>query len=111
MVKVVISNGTCIHSGTVCAGSVAGTVDVGSNSFVSIVSSLIMVQNGHLLVPSHNNPPCVPPNIQSHSFTPNSFGQSYVTINGNKICLVGDSYTSDATAINGAGSNTFVDVS
>lgn len=108
---IVVSDGTCNHTGSVCGGAVAGTLTVGSNSFVTIEGNLIMDEDGTLEVPTHNNPPCVPPNNQSHSLSIDSFGQSFVTIEGKKMVLVGDANTGgDATDVNGAGSNSFVSI-
>ena len=111
MVKIVISDGQCLHSGTVCTGNVSGTITVGTNIFVTIENKLIMIENGTLEVPTHLNPPCTPGIPQSHSFTPNTFNQSFVTIEGKKICTLGDSYSGDATEIDNQGSNSFVDIS
>ena len=109
MVLVVVSDGTSIHSGTVCAGPVAGTVLVGSNNFVTIGGKLIMVTDGTMEIPVHNNPPCIPPNLLSHSFSP-SASQSYVTIVGTLMSLLGDA-GAESTSIDGVGSNDFVTVS
>jgi hypothetical protein len=70
----------------------------------------MMVENGTFEMPVHNNPPCVPPNMQSHSYTPDTFAQSYVTINSLRVVLVSDSYSSDTTDADFAGTNTFVEV-
>jgi len=109
MTLVVVSNGTSIHSGTVCAGPVGGTLTVGSNTFVTIGGVLIMVTNGTMEIPVHNNPPCIPPNLLSHSFSP-SASQSFVTIAGTLMSLLGDS-GAESTSIDGVGSNDFVTVS
>ena len=69
-----------------------------------------MVDDGTMEVPSHNNPPCVPANIQSHSYTPDTLQNSYFYIEGRLVILVGDSYSGDATAVDGAGTNTFLTV-
>jgi len=101
---------TTIHTGTVCSGSVAGTIQVGSNSFVTIEGKLVMVDDGDVLVPSHLNPPCTPGTPSSHSFTPDTIAQSFVTVEGNAVILDGDSYLADPTVIDSPGSNSFVEV-
>jgi len=111
MTLIACSDGTCSHVDTVCGGPVAGTLTAGSNVFVQINGVTVVVDDGTLVVPSHNNPPCVPSNIQSHNFTLNSFAQSFVTVNGLKIAVDGDSYTGDITFIDNVGSNSFVQVS
>ena len=110
MPNMVIEDGTCNHSGTVCSGSVAGTVSVGSNSFVTIEGKLVMVDDGNLIVPTHLNPPCSPGTPGSHSFTPDTTAQSFVTVEGNAVILDGDSYQADPTVIDSPGSNSFVEV-
>lgn len=110
MTLIAVEDATTTHTGTICGGAVAGTVTVGSNTFVFIGTKKMMVANGTLEVPTHNNPPCVPPNNTSHSFTPNTFAQSFVTIGAQKVVLVNDSYSGDATSINSAGTNSFVQV-
>lgn len=110
MTLIADEDATTIHTGTVCAGSVAGTVSVGSNSFVTINGRLVMVDDGTLDIPSHLNPPCTPGTPGTHNFTPNVTAQTFVTVNGNPIILDGDSYSTDATAIDSAGSNSFVEV-
>lgn len=110
MTKIVVDDATCIHTGTVCSGSVAGTVSVGSNAFVEIEGRLVMVDDGTLDIPSHLNPPCSPGTPGSHTFTPNTLAQSFVTVEGNIVVLDGDSYTPDPTAIDSPGSNGFVEV-
>jgi len=109
MTLVVLADGTSIHSGTVCAGPVAGTVTVGSNSFATVGGTLIMVTDGTMEIPVHNNPPCIPPNLLSHSFSP-SASQTYVTIAGTLMSLLGDS-GAESTSIDGVGSNDFVTIS
>ena len=109
MVLVVTGDGISTHSGTICGSDVLGTVTVGSNDFVFIDNSLMMVIDGTMEVPDHNNPPCVPPNILSHSFTADITQQSFVTIGDVPVSLVGDNYSTDQTDITGAG-QTFVEV-
>ena len=110
MVRIVVSDGTSTHTGTVCSGAVAGTVTVGSNSFVFIEGNLVMVDDGTLEVPSHLNPPCSPGTPASHSFTPDTLAQSFVFVEAKKVALLGDSFSGDATSINSQGTNSFVDV-
>jgi hypothetical protein len=110
MVRIVVSDATVSHTGTTVVGAVAGTVTVGSNSFVKIEGNLIMDESGTLVVPSHEYN-LVPPLFHSHSFTPNTFAQSFVTIENKKIVLLGDSYSGDLTTIDSVGSNSFVDIS
>lgn len=110
IVKIVVENGTCSHTGTVCSGSVAGTITVGSNNFVYTEGQLDMVEDGTLEVPTHNNPPCIPPNMQSHSFIPNNIQNTFVFIESNLVCVIGDYYTSDTTTIDNQGNNSFVDI-
>ena len=69
-----------------------------------------MDDTGTMEVPLHNNPPCVPANIQSHSYTPDTLANSYFYIEGKLVVLVGDSFSGDATAVDGAGTNSFVTV-
>ena len=109
MVKITMQDGTCTHTGSACSPPVAGTLTPGSNSFVSVGAQLMMVDDGTMEVPSHLPPSCLPP-PETHSYTPNVFGQSFVKINTHKVCLVGDNFTGDATAIDFQGSNTFVDI-
>ena len=110
MVKIAVADSTSEHTGTVCAGPVAGTVTPGTNAFAKIKGQLIMVDDGTLEVPSHLNPPCTPGTPASHSFTPNTFQQTFAKVNGRKMVLVGDSFSGDATNMNGAGSNNIADV-
>lgn len=70
-----------------------------------------MVDDGTFEVPTHNNPPCAPANLQSHSYTPNSLANGYFYIAGKRVVLVGDSYTTDPTTATGAGTNTILTVS
>lgn len=109
MVEVTLQDGTCTHTGSACSPPVAGTLTVGSNAFVSVGSTLIMVEDGTMEVPSHLPPSCIPP-LETHSYSPDTFGQTFVTIEGLKMCLVGDSYSPDPTEIDSAGSNGFVEV-
>ena len=111
MTKIVLSDGVSTHDGSVCGGDVLGTVLVGTNAFVKIAGTLIMVEDGTLEVPSHNNPPCTPPNFSTHSFTSDTFVQSFTKIEGKKVLLVGDSFSGDNTFISGEGGNTFVEIS
>jgi hypothetical protein len=110
MTKIVVEDATCIHTGTVCSGSVAGTISVGSNGFVRTETRLVMVDDGTLIIPSHLNPPCTPGTLASHNFTPDTLAQSFVTVEGHAVVLEGDSYSSDPTTIDSAGSNSFVEV-
>lgn len=109
MVKIVVEDGTCIHNGTTVVGPVAGTLTTGSNTFAKINGKLIMVEDGTLEVPLHKyqNSPAL---FHSHSFSVNSFQQSFAKINGKRIILLGDNYSNDITTINNQGSNTFCDI-
>ena len=111
MVKIAVEDGTSNHTGSVCSGSVAGTLTPVNNDFVFIESNLMIVEGDTLVVPSHNNPPCVPPNILAHNYAIDGLSQSFVFIEDKKIALIGDSYGSDATEIDGVGNNSFVDIS
>ena len=110
MTNIAVSDSESSHDGSVCSGTVTGTVVVGSNSFVNINGFRIMVEDGTMEIPSHNNPPCTPPNMQSHSYSPDTFGQNFVTIEGKKMVLLNDSYSGDNTWISSSGSNSFVGV-
>lgn len=110
MTLIVDEDATTIHTGTVCTGSVAGTISVGSNAFVTINGRLVMVDDGTLDIPSHLNPPCTPGTPASHNFTPDTTAQSFVTVEGHAVITEGDSYSSDPTAIDDAGSNSFVSI-
>lgn len=110
MTLIVDEDATCNHTGTVCAGAVAGTVLVGTNGFFTIEGKEIMVDDGTLEVPTHNNPPCTPPNNLSHSFPVDTLAQSFFTIEGKKVVLLGDSSSGDATDIDSQGSNSFMSV-
>lgn len=110
-IRIAIQDSDSLHSGTTCSGDILGTITVGSNSFFKINGKFIMVDNGTLEVPTHANPPCISPVIESHSYTPNVIQQSVFKINGKRICLVGDNYSSDATEISSSGSNNFVNIS
>jgi len=111
MTLVVIQDGTCNHTGSVCTGPVAGTLATPTQSFVTIGSILVMVEGDTMEVPTHLNPPCTPGTPAGHSYPVNTFAQSYVTVEGNKIVLLGDSYSGDATDVDNQGSNNFVEVS
>jgi len=110
MVLVATDQGTSTHSGSVCAGVVAGTLDAGSNTFVSIESELVMVDDGTMEIPSHLNPPCTPGTPLAHSYSPDTLAQGSVTVDGEAMVLIGDSFSGDATEVDGAGINTFVQV-
>ena len=109
MALVADENATTTHTGTTVVGPVGGTVDVGSNNFVSIESELVMVDDGTLEVPSHQYASS-PDLFHSHSFVPDAVQQSYFLIEGRPVILKGDSYNADPTEIDSAGSNTFVTV-
>lgn len=109
---IVVEDATITHDGTICSGSVEGTVEVGNNNFVTINNKLIVTDSGRLIVPEHGNPPCFPsPNIASHDYPINNFQQSFVTINNEKIVLLNDNYSIDSTIITNQGSNNFVEIS
>lgn len=109
MALMACSDGAANHTGSVCAGAVAGTLTAGSNTFFTIEGVKVMVEDGTMEIPTHNNPPCDPPNLQSHSYSP-SPSQNYFYIEGKRIIVVGDSYSADATDVDGAGTNTFVEI-
>ena len=109
MTKVVCIDGTSNHTGTTVVGNVSGTLTAGSNSFVSIGSVAVMVEDGNMDIPTHQYV-LIPPLFHSHTFTPDTLGQGFVTIEGKKMCLLGDSYSGNATDIDSMGSNTFVDI-
>ena len=108
MRKIACVNGASNHTGSVCAGSVTGTLIAGGNDFVKISGSLIMVEDGTMEIPTHLNSSCI--TSHSHSFSPDTFGQNFVKIGGKKVVLVGDSYSGDATNVSSAGSNDFVNI-
>lgn len=108
MVKVVVSDGTCEHTGSACT-PVAGTVTVGSNSFVFVESNLVMVDDGTLEVPSHLAANCVDSD-GPHSYVPDTLQQGFVFIEDKLVVLDGDSYAPDLTTIDSPGSNSIVDV-
>jgi hypothetical protein len=110
MALAMLADGASTHTGTVCSGSVGGTIDAGSNAFFSVESTMVMVADGQFMIPSHNNPPCVPPNIQSHAYTPDALQNSYFYIGGLLVVVVGDDYTPDPTEATGAGTNTFLTI-
>jgi hypothetical protein len=110
MSLIVVEDGTCNHTGSICGGSVSGTLSVGSNDFFKINGKLVMVEDGELLVPEHNNPPCIPPNLNAHAFIANNLFNNYFYINNKLIILVGDEYSTDATEVDNAGSNDFFEV-
>lgn len=66
-----------------------------------------MVEDGDMVVPSHLPPSCLPP-PESHAYSPTSLANSYFYIEGLRVVVLGDSYPSDPTAVDGTGSNTFV---
>lgn len=105
---VVCADGTSLHTGSTVVGPVAGTLTPGSNSFVTINGTLIMVENGQMVIPTHMYN-LIPPLFHSHSFPPVA-SQGYVTIAGTKMVLLGDA-GADGTSIDGAGSNGFVTIS
>lgn len=111
MALMACEDGTCTHTGTVCAGPVPGTLTAGSNPLFRIEGVKVMVDDGTMDVPTHNNPPCVPPNLQSHSYEPDTLANSYFYIEGKLAVLLGDSFSGDATAVDDAGTNGFVTVS
>lgn len=110
MTKIAVEDGTSVHTGTTVVGPVPGTLSVGTNSFCFIEGTLIVVEDGKLDIPTHLYQ-SIPPLSHSHSFSPDTFLQSFVTVEGLKAVLVGDSYSSDPTEVDGTGSNTFVEVS
>jgi len=112
MALVALEDGESTHTGTTLAGDIGGSLTRGSNSFVSVSGVKMMVQDGTMEIPSHWYA-TVPIDVKlyhSHSFSPDTLSQSFVTIEGKKLVLVGDAYSSDPTAVTGAGSNNFVEV-
>jgi hypothetical protein len=107
MALIAVKDGTSTHTGSTVAGPVAGTLTEGSNSFFTIEGQEIVVEDGTMEIPSHQYQ-VMPPLFHSHSFSPDTIAQSFFTIEGNKIVQVGDSYSSDPTSIDGAGSNSFM---
>lgn len=110
MVNIAVEDGTASHTGTVCGGPVASTLNLFNQSFVTIAGQLVMVEGDEVIVPSHLNPPCEPPPY-GHTYVPDTFQQSFVTIEGKTILVVDDTYAGDPTHIDDAGSNTFVSIS
>ena len=106
---IALSDGTSRHTGTTVVGPVAGTLTAGSNSFVKVNGVLMMVEDGKMNIPSHQYI-ILPPAFHSHSFSPDTITDTFVTVAVKKICQVSDSYSSDATNINGDGSNSFVTI-
>lgn len=106
---IAVEDGTSRHTGSTVVGPVAGTLAVGSNSFCKINGKLIMVDNGTMNIPTHKYQSS-PDLYHSHSYPCNTFGQSFVKVEGRKVILLNDSYSGDATSVNGVGSNSFCGV-
>ena len=106
--RIVVENGISTHEGTVCSSSIDGVVTAGSNDFVRITNSLIMVESGKLIAPPHLGTDCE--TTESHEFTPDLIQNDFVTIENERICVVGDGFSPDPTFITDAGSNTFSEV-
>jgi len=109
MAKAACADGSSVHTGTTVVGPVEGSVLPGSNGFCFILGAQIMVQDGTMEIPNHQYQ-VTPPLFHSHSFSPTVFQQSFVTVQGLKMCLVGDSHSADPTEVDSAGSNGFVEV-
>jgi len=106
----VTNDGTSNHTGSTVVGPVAGTLTEGSNGFFTIEGVPVMVEDGIMVIPTHQYVTGPPPEYHNHNYPCDIFAQNFVTIEGNKINLLGDSYSGDATAINNAGSNSFVEI-
>jgi hypothetical protein len=109
-IKIVVDDGTSKHTGSTVVGPVAGTLTVGSDTFVTVIGHKVMVEDGTMVIPTHEYSTGPPPLYHSHNYAPNTFQQSFVKVNGKKVVLVGDNYSSDATDVETAGSNNFVTV-
>lgn len=109
-IKITVEDGTSKHTGSTVVGPVAGTVTVGSDTFVTVNGKKVMVEDGIMVIPTHEYSTGPPPLYHSHNYACNTFQQLYVKVNGKKVVLVGDTYSSDATDIETQGSNTFVTV-
>lgn len=107
MVKIAVENGTSIHTGSTVVGPVAGTLTVGSNTFVKIEGKKMMVNDGTMVIPSHQYN-LLPPLFHSHAYIPTAT-KTYVTIEGRPVIVVGDAYVADSTQVNAASSNSFVE--
>jgi len=109
MTLIAVNDGTSNHTGSTVVGPVAGTLTAGSNSFVMIEGVPVMVEDGIMEIPSHQFV-VFPPQFHSHDFACDTLAQSFVMIEGNKINLLVDSYSGDATDIDNVGTNNFVEI-
>ena len=109
MVLVTCNDGNTTHTGSTVVGPVTGTIDEGSNIFVTINGILVSIEDAIMTIPTHQYI-TIPPAFHAHSFVCNEFQQSYVTIEGNKIILLDDAYIIDMTSVTNIGSNTFVNI-
>ena len=106
---VTVEDGTSRHTGSVCS-PVVGSLLVTHNAFVKIDGVKIMVETDTMEIPSHLDPSCITTH-GPHSYPIDTFAQDYVTVEGKRIVLLGDSYSPDPTNIINQGSNTFVTIS
>jgi len=109
MVLICDITGTGVHTGSICSGSASTSISNGNNTFVTIEGSLVVTDSNILTVSPHTPPDCMSP-PSGHSYPITDLQQSFVTIEGEKIVLIGDSYSSDSTVITNAGINTFCQI-
>ena len=77
--KITINDGTSEHTGSTVVGTVAGTISVGSNNFVTIEGQKMMIEDGKMEIPTHLYN-LIPPLSHSHSFSPDIMANNYFFI-------------------------------
>ena len=110
MVLIVVEDASANHYGSTVDGPVVSSINKNSPNFVKIDGKEIISSEDTIDTPSHRFQ--ISPD-QYHSHTGQIIdqrAQSFVSIEGNPIVLVGDKNSGNDTRLDSAGSNSFVGI-
>lgn len=110
MTNIAVQDAIVMHTGSTAVGPVTSTITTGSNTFVYVENSLVIVEDAIITVPTHIYDLGPPPLSHSHTFPLNNLNQNFVYVENKKMVIVGDGYNTDTTTITDSGSNNFVEI-